>query len=55
MLGVIYSPRFNSVGKPLMASQGGPKRRGQITVVWDGKSGKEGGRMKLRGKTLTGM
>jgi hypothetical protein len=38
-----------------MASQGGPKRRGQITVVWDGKSGKEGGRMKLRGKTLTGM
>jgi hypothetical protein len=53
LLGVIYAPRFDAIGKFLTATQGG-KRRGQITVVWDGKAGKEGGRMKLRGKTLTG-
>jgi hypothetical protein len=53
LLGVIYVPRFNAVGMPITATQGG-KRRGEITVVWDGKEGKDGGRMKLRGKTLTG-
>jgi hypothetical protein len=51
LLGVIWAPRFDAVGKPLLASQGG-KRQGEITVVWDGKEGKEGGQMKLRGKCI---
>jgi predicted PhzF superfamily epimerase YddE/YHI9 len=53
LLGVIWAPRFDAVGKPLLASQGG-KRQGEITVVWDGKEGKEGGQMKLRGKCIIG-
>jgi predicted PhzF superfamily epimerase YddE/YHI9 len=53
LLGVIWAPRFDAVGKPLLASQGG-KRQGEITVVWDGKEGKDGGRMKLRGKCIIG-
>jgi predicted PhzF superfamily epimerase YddE/YHI9 len=53
LLGVIYAPRFDAIGKPLTATQGG-KRQGRITVVWDGKEGKDGGRMKLRGHAVTG-
>jgi predicted PhzF superfamily epimerase YddE/YHI9 len=52
-LGVVYAPRFDAIEKPLTATQGG-RRRGRITMVWDGKAGKDGGRMKLRGNTVTG-
>jgi predicted PhzF superfamily epimerase YddE/YHI9 len=54
-LGVIYAPRFDAIGKPMTATQGPRRRQGRITVIWDGKSGKEGGRMKLRGRTVTGQ
>ncbi|EIN11560.1 Diaminopimelate epimerase-like protein [Punctularia strigosozonata HHB-11173 SS5] len=37
----------------LRATQGSAKRRGDLRAVWDGKSGKEGGRVKLRGKAFT--
>jgi predicted PhzF superfamily epimerase YddE/YHI9 len=53
-LAVVYGTKFNAVGTTITASQGG-KRQGQITVVWDGKTGKEGGRVKLRGNVRTGM
>jgi predicted PhzF superfamily epimerase YddE/YHI9 len=54
MLGIIYAPRFDAMRRPIIARQGGPRRQGQITVVWDGNMGHIGGRMKLRGNAITG-
>jgi predicted PhzF superfamily epimerase YddE/YHI9 len=53
-LGIIYAPRFDAIGKPMTATQGPTQRQGRITMIWDGKSGKEGGRMRLLGRTVTG-
>ena len=53
-LGPLYSPRFGGPGVEIRATQGG-SRQGAISVVWDGKSGSEGGRVKLRGLAVTGM
>jgi predicted PhzF superfamily epimerase YddE/YHI9 len=53
-LAMLYSGRFGGPGTKLLATQGG-RRRGQIIVEWDGVSGKDGGRCKLRGPTVTGM
>jgi hypothetical protein len=36
----------------LHATQGG-SRRGAISATWDGKPERDGGRMKLRGRTFT--
>lgn len=52
-LGVVYAARFGGPGAELRATQGG-RRRGEIRVQWDGRSGSEGGRMKLRGKAVVG-
>ena len=43
-LAVLYSARFGGPGAELRATQGGP-RRGSIRAVWDGKPGREGGRV----------
>lgn len=53
-IGPLYSPRFGGPGVEIRATQGG-KRQGAISVVWDGKPGSEGGRVKLRGPAVTGM
>jgi predicted PhzF superfamily epimerase YddE/YHI9 len=51
-LGVLYSQRFGGPGTVLHATQGG-SRRGAISATWDGKPERDGGRMKLRGRTFT--
>lgn len=53
-LGVLYSARFKGPHHEFLASQGG-SRCGEIAVEWDGRSAAEGGRVKLRGRSYTGM
>jgi predicted PhzF superfamily epimerase YddE/YHI9 len=53
-LGVLYSDRFGGAGQLLRASQGG-KRVGEISILWDGKAGADGGRVRFRGATVTGQ
>jgi predicted PhzF superfamily epimerase YddE/YHI9 len=49
-LAVLHSPRFGGPGAEVRCTQGfGPRRTGALRVVWDGKTGREGGRVKLRG------
>jgi predicted PhzF superfamily epimerase YddE/YHI9 len=53
-LAVLHSPLFGGAGIEVRCTQGyGPIRTGALKVVWDGKPGKEGGRVKLRGNAVT--
>lgn len=52
-LAIVHSPMFGGAGTEVRCGQGyGPKRTGALRVVWDGKPGKEGGRVALRGNAF---
>jgi hypothetical protein len=52
-LAVLWSPKFGGAGTEWKASQGNAKQRtGALRVVWDGKLGNEGGRVRIIGSVV---